>query len=58
MFNYNTDPIVEMQRAHQQSVQHAAHLQYLARIIRRRSNQRKKTTDTIRVSCTILPTDC
>ena len=33
MYSYNTDPIIEMQRAHQKNAEQAAHLHYLARIL-------------------------
>ena len=58
MFNYNTDPIVELQRAHQKRAQHEAHVHHLVRILRRRSRKRVKETETMQVSCTIYPTEC
>jgi hypothetical protein len=58
MFNYNTDPVIELIKAHQQSAQHEAHLRHLLRVLRRRSRKRISATETIKVSCTIYPTEC
>lgn len=58
MFNYNTDPIVELMRAHQKNAQDEAHLHYLTRILRRRSRKRLSSNESIKVSCTIYPTEC
>ncbi len=58
MYSYNTDPIIEMQRAHQKIAEQAAHLHYLARILKRRAHKRVAATETIKVSCTIFPTEC
>jgi hypothetical protein len=58
MFSYNTDPVVELMKAHQKSAQNEAHLRHLARILRRRSRRRVNATETLQVSCTIYPTEC
>ncbi len=58
MYTYNTDPIIELQRAHQKNAEQAAHLHYLTRILRRRRRKRVPATETIQVSCTIYPTEC
>lgn len=58
MFSYNTDPITEMLKAHQQGAGHEAHLRHLLRVLRRRSRKRIAATETLQVSCTIYPTEC
>jgi hypothetical protein len=58
MFSYNTDPIIELMKSHQKTAQNEAHLRHLLRVLRRRSRKRIKTNETLKVSCTIYPTEC
>jgi hypothetical protein len=58
MFSYNTDPIIELMKSHQKTAQHEAHLRHLLRVLRRRSRKRIKANETLKVSCTIYPTEC
>lgn len=58
MYSYNTDPIIEMLKAHQKSAKHEAHLRHLLKVLRRRSRKRITTNETLKVSCTIYPTEC